>query len=98
MLRQWDDRSIRCARYPRSRRCSDSRHGVLLLHSRHTEYRLRSAPPVSRLAFDRPPTVRELCDRLGECAVETAWTREDAKKWWETRMEPEVAVTFGDWT
>jgi len=42
--------------------------------------------------------VRELCDRLGECAVETAWTtREDAKKW-ETRMEPEVAVTFGDWT
>ena len=47
---------------------------------------------------DRPPTVRELCDRLGECAVETAWTREDAKKWWETRMEPEVAVTFGDWT
>jgi hypothetical protein len=47
---------------------------------------------------DRPPTVRELCDRLGECAVETAWTREDAKKWWETRMEPEVVVTFGDWT
>jgi hypothetical protein len=47
---------------------------------------------------DRPPTVRELCDRLGECAVEAAWTREDAKKWWETRIEPEVAVTFGDWT
>jgi hypothetical protein len=42
--------------------------------------------------------VRELCDRLGECAVETAWTRQDAKKWWETRMEAEVAVTFGDGT
>jgi serine/threonine-protein kinase len=45
---------------------------------------------------ERPATARELCDRLGECAVGSAWTREDAKKWWETRMEAEVAVTFGD--
>jgi eukaryotic-like serine/threonine-protein kinase len=45
---------------------------------------------------DRPATARELCDRLGECEVETAWTREDAKAWWETRMEAESAVTFND--
>jgi len=45
---------------------------------------------------DRPATVRELCDRLGECEVEERWTREDARRWWETRIEPEAVVTFGD--
>jgi serine/threonine-protein kinase len=41
---------------------------------------------------ERPASARELCDRLGRCAVETGWTREDARRWWETRMEPETAV------
>lgn len=45
---------------------------------------------------ERPATARELCDGLGECEVETSWTRQDAKNWWETRMEPENAVTFTD--
>ncbi|HEY5940179.1 MAG TPA: serine/threonine-protein kinase, partial [Gemmatimonadales bacterium] len=43
---------------------------------------------------DRPGTARELNDRLGECAEESAWTREDARQWWETRMERETAVTL----
>ena len=54
MLRQWDGRSIRCARYPRSRRCSGPRHGVLLLHSTRIACHLRSAPPVSRRQLARP--------------------------------------------
>jgi serine/threonine-protein kinase len=41
---------------------------------------------------ERPASARELCDRLGRCAVETGWTREDARRWWETRMEPEARV------
>jgi eukaryotic-like serine/threonine-protein kinase len=41
---------------------------------------------------ERPPTARDLCDQLGRCEVETAWTREDARMWWETRMEAETAV------
>jgi serine/threonine-protein kinase len=45
---------------------------------------------------DRPATARELCDRLGECDLETAWTREDARAWWETRMEAESVVRFSD--
>jgi serine/threonine protein kinase len=45
---------------------------------------------------DRPATARELSDRLGACDVETAWTREDARWWWETRLEPERAVALTD--
>jgi eukaryotic-like serine/threonine-protein kinase len=45
---------------------------------------------------DRPATARELCDRLGVCDVETAWTREDARAWWETRMEPERVLALTD--
>ena len=41
---------------------------------------------------ERPASARELCDLLGGCEVEAAWTREDARRWWETRMEAEVAV------
>jgi eukaryotic-like serine/threonine-protein kinase len=44
---------------------------------------------------DRPGSARELCERLGECDVESAWTREDAKNWWETRMEPDTGVALG---
>jgi eukaryotic-like serine/threonine-protein kinase len=43
---------------------------------------------------DRPATARELCDRLSECEVETVWTREDARVWWETRMDPEKEVAL----
>jgi serine/threonine-protein kinase len=32
---------------------------------------------------DRPGTVRELGDWLGECQVETAWTSANARTWWE---------------
>ena len=45
---------------------------------------------------ERPASARELCDRLGQCEVESRWTREDARRWWETRMEPEVAVSLLD--
>ncbi|HEY8196839.1 MAG TPA: serine/threonine-protein kinase [Gemmatimonadales bacterium] len=43
---------------------------------------------------DRPGTARELSDQLGECAAESAWTREDARLWWETRMAPEALVAL----
>jgi serine/threonine-protein kinase len=43
---------------------------------------------------DRPTSARELCERLGECEVESPWTREDAREWWETRMEPEKEVAL----
>jgi eukaryotic-like serine/threonine-protein kinase len=43
---------------------------------------------------ERPRSARELCDRLGRCEVETGWTRDDARKWWETRMEPETLVAL----
>jgi hypothetical protein len=45
---------------------------------------------------DRPATARELCDRLGRCAVELEWTREDARTWWETRMEAETALVLSE--
>ena len=45
---------------------------------------------------DRPASARELCEQLGQCEVETAWTREDARSWWETRMTPEAAVVLVD--
>jgi eukaryotic-like serine/threonine-protein kinase len=70
--------------------------------SRHSTFDV--SPALDRLVLAclekkpsrRPSTARELCDRLGECEVESAWTREDARKWWGTRMEAESAVTFGD--
>jgi serine/threonine-protein kinase len=44
---------------------------------------------------ERPATARELCDLLGEC-VEEPWTRDDARRWWETRLEPETLVSLVD--
>jgi serine/threonine protein kinase len=44
---------------------------------------------------ERPASARDLCDRLGEC-VEKPWTREDARLWWETRLEPDAAVSLVD--
>jgi eukaryotic-like serine/threonine-protein kinase len=43
---------------------------------------------------DRPGSVWELADRLAECEVVIPWTREDARRWWESRLAPEPAVTF----
>jgi hypothetical protein len=43
---------------------------------------------------ERPATARELCDRLGECETDERWTRDDARRWWETRMEAETAVAL----
>jgi eukaryotic-like serine/threonine-protein kinase len=43
---------------------------------------------------DRPASARELCDRLDQCQVESPWTREDARSWWETRLEPEPVVSL----
>ena len=43
---------------------------------------------------DRPESARELCERLGECELESPWTREDARLWWEARLEPEPAVAL----
>jgi serine/threonine protein kinase len=45
---------------------------------------------------DRPATARELADRLAQCEVTEAWTREHARLWWESRLVPEPVVTFGD--
>jgi serine/threonine-protein kinase len=42
---------------------------------------------------NRPGTARELCDRLGRCDA-GQWTRDDARIWWETRMEPEEEVAL----
>lgn len=34
---------------------------------------------------ERPASTRELADRLARCEAESPWTREDARRWWETR-------------
>jgi serine/threonine-protein kinase len=43
---------------------------------------------------DRPASAVELGDRLGVCHVTSHWTRDDARRWWEKRLEPEPAVTL----
>ena len=59
----------------------------------------RAGPGGARLSREEavgpPGSARELCDRLGQCEVEGQWTREDARAWWETRMEPEKDVALG---
>jgi serine/threonine-protein kinase len=45
---------------------------------------------------DRPATARDLADRLEQCEVDELWSRGHARLWWESRLEPEPAVTFGD--
>jgi serine/threonine-protein kinase len=51
---------------------------------------------LKKKASERPATARELSDRLGRCEVESGWTREHARQWWETRMKPEDAVSLMD--
>ena len=45
---------------------------------------------------DRPRSAWELADRLATCVGESPWTREDASRWWETRLEPEPDVSLSD--
>jgi hypothetical protein len=45
---------------------------------------------------DRPASARDLADRLARCELEQPWTREHARLWWETRLEPEPVLTFSD--
>ena len=69
--------------------------------SRHSGFDV--SPALDRLVLaclekepsNRPGTARELCDRLGQCEVEGQWTRDDARIWWETKMEPEKDVALG---
>ena len=57
--------------------------------SRHSRFDLSPALDDVVLAClkknpsERPGTVRELGDWLGQCEVETPWTRTDARRWWE---------------
>jgi serine/threonine-protein kinase len=45
---------------------------------------------------ERPASAWELADRLAGCDVKSRWTRDDARLWWETRLEPEPRVSLGD--
>ena len=45
---------------------------------------------------DRPASARELSDRLAECDVSEPWSREHARLWWGSRLEPEAALTLSD--
>jgi eukaryotic-like serine/threonine-protein kinase len=45
---------------------------------------------------NRPASAWELADRLAQCEVHSPWTREDAQRWWETRLEPEPAVSLSN--
>jgi hypothetical protein len=43
---------------------------------------------------ERPGSVRELADRLSDCALDDSWTREHARLWWDSRLVPEPAVSL----
>jgi hypothetical protein len=43
---------------------------------------------------DRPASARELADRLAQCELHEAWTREHARLWWESRLAPEPVLTL----
>ena len=42
---------------------------------------------------ERPLSVWELADRLAQCQVESPWTPEDARQWWEARVKPDLALS-----
>jgi len=42
----------------------------------------------------RPASARELAERLAECDVGEPWSREHARLWWGSRLEPEAALTL----
>jgi tRNA A-37 threonylcarbamoyl transferase component Bud32 len=43
---------------------------------------------------DRPSSARDLADLLAQCEVSQQWTRDHARLWWESRLEPEPAVSL----
>lgn len=45
---------------------------------------------------DRPASAWELADRLGQCEVQSPWTPEDARQWWERRDNPDPVLTVGN--
>jgi hypothetical protein len=51
---------------------------------------------LAKFASQRPASAWELADRLAQCEIESPWTRQDARGWWETRLEPEPAVSLAD--
>jgi len=40
---------------------------------------------------DRPGSAWELADRLGQCEVDSPWTVENAREWWEAHLLPQSA-------
>jgi serine/threonine protein kinase len=42
---------------------------------------------LAKLPEDRPANVGDLAERLAHSDVESPWTREDARRWWETSLE-----------
>jgi eukaryotic-like serine/threonine-protein kinase len=45
---------------------------------------------------DRPASARELADRLAGCEVDERWSRDHARLWWESRVQPEPALALND--
>ena len=43
---------------------------------------------------ERPASARDLADRLARCQVFEEWSREHARLWWESRLEPEPALSL----
>jgi serine/threonine-protein kinase len=68
--------------------------------SRYSAYPIPSALEELVLAClakqpsDRPASAVELGDRLADCNVASHWTGDDARSWWEKRLEPEPVVTL----
>lgn len=51
---------------------------------------------LSKRPSERPSSASELADLLANCQVGSAWTRDDARTWWETRSQPEEVASLGD--
>jgi eukaryotic-like serine/threonine-protein kinase len=68
-----------------------SRHSPFVLSGELEEIVLAC---LAKRPSERPASVRELSERLARCGMESPWTREDARLWWETRLNPEPAVTL----
>jgi serine/threonine-protein kinase len=49
---------------------------------------------LSKRPEDRPGSARDLADRLAACELGEQWSRDHARLWWESRLEPETALTF----
>jgi eukaryotic-like serine/threonine-protein kinase len=45
---------------------------------------------------DRPASAWEVAERLEACRTDAPWTRDDARRWWETRRSPELTVSLSD--